>query len=135
MSIRPLSDTFSIGPQITVSDLPTLKAQGFNSLIICRPDGEEGQPSSADISAAAAEIGMATAYAPVVMGESPLDSLAAFEEGMQTLEGPTLGYCKSGMRAAMLWALSQRGKQSADEILGATASAGLDLERLRPALG
>ena len=46
--------------------------------------------------------GMEVAYAPMAMGESPMEVKKMFEDGM-TILWPTLGYCKSGMRVAMLW--------------------------------
>ena len=49
--------------------------------------------------------------------------------------GPVLAYCRSGTRSATLWALSQSGKRSAEEILGMAADAGYDLGGIAGALG
>ena len=54
---------------------------------------------------------------------------------VENAEGPVLAYCASGTRCSVIWALSQSGKQSADDILAQTAQAGYDLSGLRGALG
>ena len=134
MQVRALSDTLSTTGQIAVEDLPAIQAQGFKSILICRPDGEGDQPPSQTIAGAAEKLGLTTAYVPFNMGQNPGEILPDFAAQAGALEGPTLGYCKSGMRVAVLWALSQRGKLSADEILKAGADAGYDLSMIAPAL-
>ena len=55
------TDKFGTAPQISPSDLSEIAAMGFKTVINNRPDGEGGaeQPTSADIEAAAREIGRA----------------------------------------------------------------------------
>lgn len=134
MQTRALSPLMSAAGQISVEDLPALKEQGFKSILICRPDGEGGQTPSAEMIAAAEALGLQAAYVPFQMGQNPGEVLPAFSEQAEALDGPTLGYCKSGMRVAVLWALSQRDKMTGDEIMKAGAEAGYDLSMLAQAL-
>ena len=56
MELKRLTDTLSVSPQITVSDLPAIRAAGFRVIICNRPDGEGAdQPTFAEIEAAAFE--------------------------------------------------------------------------------
>lgn len=135
MNVNKLSNSFSVSSQIALEDIKFLGDLGYRSIIICRPDGEEGQPSFQEISVTAARIGIDVAYSPLPMGESPMEALPGFKMSMSKLKGPTLGYCKSGMRSCLLWALSQKGEQSADQIISSVQSAGFNIERLRPLLG
>lgn len=53
---------------------------------------------------------------------------------MAAMPGPVLAYCRSGTRSATIWALSQSGLQTRDEILTAAARAGYDLRGIAGAL-
>ncbi|MEK8044574.1 sulfur transferase domain-containing protein, partial [Burkholderia contaminans] len=55
MTIRKLTDTLSVSPQIAAADLPALHAAGIRAIICNRPDGEgPDQPTVTEIRAAAA---------------------------------------------------------------------------------
>ena len=57
--IRPIDDTISVAPQISVEDVPGIAAAGFVAIINNRPDGEDmGQPTGAEIRAAAEAAGL-----------------------------------------------------------------------------
>jgi uncharacterized protein (TIGR01244 family) len=104
MNIRPITNDFSVSTQILPSDLPQLKANGFSAVICCRPDREDpGQPSFAEIAAAAEKIGMVARHVPVRPDAIGASEVAAFGRAIHELEGPVLGYCRSGARAANLW--------------------------------
>ena len=134
MQAHSLSDALSASPQIVLEDLNAIQEQGYESLLICRPDGEGGQLDSDLIAVEAEKLGLKTAYVPFEIGQNPGEVLPAFEAALNDLDGPVLGYCKSGMRVAVLWALSQKGKQSARDILAAGAAAGYDLSMLEAML-
>ena len=51
---------------------------------------------------------------------------------MAGCDKPVLAFCKSGMRATSLWALSQAGKLTTEEILRQAAACGYDLAPLAP---
>ena len=104
MKVDFLTDDFAVSPQIEVADLETLKAQGFNSVFCHRPDQEEdGQPAFAEIAKAAEAAGLEARHLPVVPQHISDEEHAAFQEMLDALPKPVLAYCKSGVRAKMLW--------------------------------
>lgn len=129
----PLSDTLSVAGQISPADLRALAAAGFKSIVCNRPDGESpGQFSSQDIATAARQAGLTMACLPVVSGRvSPQDG-REFGELLNQLPGPALAYCRSGMRSATLWALSQAGSRPWPELVQRAAQAGFNLSGVAP---
>lgn len=135
MHTRPLADGLSVAPQITLDDVAAAAAQGFRSLMSNRPDGEEpGQPSAAEVEAAARDAGLEFRWLPVTMPTLSQADGRAFGAALEELPGPTLAFCRTGTRSTALWALSQAGTRPTDEILATAASAGYDLQALRPRL-
>ena len=67
---------------------------------------------------------------PVVAGKISDEDVAAFTEIFKVTDKPVLGYCRSGMRAATLWALSQASSVGLAEVLTAGKNAGYDLSGL-----
>ena len=132
--IRTLSNTVSVGPQLSVDDLAVLGAQGVTSIINNRPDNEEpGQTSSAELEMAARTAGLAYNHIPI----SGLPHAAAVSAVGDVLKsdaadnGRTVMFCRSGMRSAACWAMSQRLEGAdADDLRAAAAAAGYDLSRL-----
>ena len=128
MDIRKIDETISVTPQILPEELAELAALGFRSVIANRPDGEDaGQPTQDQIARAAAEAGLDFRFIPVRPGGLTPELVAEFGQAMDDLPGPVLAYCRSGTRSATIWALSQSGLKSRDEILAAGAHAGYDL--------
>ncbi|MFL6670708.1 MAG: TIGR01244 family sulfur transferase [Burkholderia ambifaria] len=135
MTIRPLTDLLSVSPQIAATDLPALHAAGIRAIVCNRPDGEGAdQPTVAEIRAAAAPLGIAVHYLPVDTGKVTDEQAAQFGALVAPLAGPILAYCRSGMRSATLWALSQAGRRPAADIVAIAAAAGYDLGALAPRL-
>jgi uncharacterized protein (TIGR01244 family) len=105
LQIRELSDDMSVTAQITVADMERIKALGFKSILCARPDAEEhGQPTAAEIQAAAEASGLEMVYVPVA-GPPFEEHAEKFASVWPDLSKPCLGYCRSGARANMLWAL------------------------------
>ncbi|MCL6655694.1 phosphatase [Agrobacterium rubi] len=135
MDIRKINDSISVSPQIKNEDMGELARLGFKSVISNRPDGEEaGQPRAEDTALAAKAAGLEFRHIPVVASDIRDRDVSLFDEAMRDLPKPVLGFCRSGTRAATLWAMSQADKQGADAVLAATKAAGYDLEKLRPRL-
>ena len=133
--IRTLTPEVSVAPQIALDDLPAIRAAGFKTVINNRPDGEQpGQPSSAEVEAAAQAAGLAYRHVPVVSGGMSMDDVAAFDAALTESEGPVLAFCRSGTRSATLWAFTQAGAREPDEILEIAGDAGYDLSGMRPYL-
>jgi sulfide:quinone oxidoreductase len=130
MTLRPLSPTVSVSAQLSPHVMPELAASGFKRVISNRPDGEEpGQPPAAVMEAAALEAGLTFAWIPVsgLPGPDQVAAVAALlADGV-----PTVMFCRSGMRSASAWAMSERlGGVDADALRAAAATAGYDLARV-----
>jgi sulfide:quinone oxidoreductase len=135
MAFKQLTPSLSVSPQLDAADVEAAARQGFRAIIDNRPDGEEpGQITAAQMEALAAEQGMGFAHVPVIPGKVGDSHVAAMVSALNHLEGPVLAYCRTGTRSTTLWALSQVGSQSADEILKSASAAGYDLSDLRPRL-
>lgn len=135
MKIASLDDTLAVSPQLTVADVAEAFRHGFRSIVAARPDGEDAnQPSVQTIRAAALAQGMGFAAVPVVPGCISDGDVHAFRAAMAALPKPVLGYCRTGARAASLWALSQAGTQPPEALLRTTAAAGYDCGALRERL-
>ena len=130
--IKPLREDFAVCAFIPPEKLCELPPR-FRTVINNRPDAEEpGQASSAAIETEARRLGLNYVHIPVEPGQFTGEQVAAFAKAVGT--GPAVAFCKSGKRAATLWALSQRGRMGADEILASAKAAGFDLAELRPRL-
>lgn len=120
-----------MSPQLAASDLPAIQAAGFRSIICNRPDGEgSDQPTFQEIEAAAREHGIEAHYLPVQSANVTDAQGAQFAELTQRLPGPVLAYCRTGMRAATLWGLSEAACRPLPEISAAGNAAGYDLDAL-----
>jgi uncharacterized protein (TIGR01244 family) len=119
-------NTFVSVRQLTVADVDEAAAQGIRLIVNNRPDGEEpGQPSSAEIEAAARAAGLDYRHIPVA-GAFPAEQVEAMARAIE--QGPVLAYCRSGTRSAFLWALARaRRGAPAGESVAAAAAAGYDL--------
>ena len=133
LKVVPLSETVAVAGQISPADLPAIARAGFKSVICNRPDGEDpGQPPHHELALAASQAGLTLAYLPVVSGRvSPQDG-QAFASLLAQLPAPTLAYCRSGMRSATLWALSQAGLQPWPTLVQQAAQAGFKLSGVAP---
>jgi uncharacterized protein (TIGR01244 family) len=134
---RTLDDTISVHGQVTEEDVVAARAQGFTTLINNRPDGEQpGQPTGAEIAAAAQTAGLDYVAIPVDHSGFGEDQVAAMRQALGAAPGPVLAFCRSGTRSTFLWALARaRMGDDADTLIGKAAAAGYDLSPIRPALG
>ena len=108
MDIRTLTADLSVTGQITKDQLAQIAAQGFRAIICNRPDGEEPeQPSFVQIEQAARAAGLEARYLPVTQADLTDDKAAGFANLLNTLPGPVLAYCRSGMRSSTLWSMAQ----------------------------
>ena len=108
MRIGQLSEQFFFSGQIEPEHVPMLAEHGFKTIICNRPDGEDwGQPTAAEIAAAAEEHRMGFIHIPVVSGGITPQNVQDFNEQRNNLEGPALLYCRSGARCAALWEIAE----------------------------
>ncbi len=134
MQSKPLTPKLSVGPQISAADMAEA-ARWFGAIINNRPDDEEpDQPSSAELEAEAKRLGLAYRHIPIIPGQLDEQGVQAFGEAVDQLGGPIFAFCRTGARAASLWALSQADQDDTDRILTTAKQAGYDLTSLRPRL-
>lgn len=134
-TIKRLTDTLSVAPQISEADLAALAAKGFRSVINNRPDGEEpDQPASHVLARAARAGGIAYRHIPVVSGQLQDAQARAFAQALAELPAPTLAFCRTGTRSTMLWALQATASLDDQAILARAAAAGYDLTAFAPRL-
>jgi sulfide:quinone oxidoreductase len=135
MQTRNLAEKFSVSSQLTLSDLTAAADQGIRSIINNRPDGESSdQPTSAEIEAAAAALGLGYRHIPVVAGQIHDEDIANFSVALAELEAPVLAFCRTGTRSASLWALSAPAEVVSSDLLSSARAVGYDLTALKPRL-
>jgi sulfide:quinone oxidoreductase len=136
MQLHKLTSDFAISAQVTVDDVKELAARGVRTLICNRPDGEAAdQPSQDTIGRAATAEGLTFHYLPTSTSDIADSTVDAFATLLQQSPTPVVAYCRSGTRAAMLWALSEAGKQSLCDILKTTKKAEVDISSLAHRIG
>lgn len=107
-NLKKLSNRFSVTTQITVEDIPAIRAAGFKGIICNRPDGEEaGQPTWHEIKAAALKAGLEPRYVPLAVPQPADEALADFDRAIQEIDGEILAFCRTGRRAEILWNATQ----------------------------
>ncbi len=109
MSLKTLTPTLSVSPQVLPQQVAQLAASGFKSIICNLPDGECGrdQPGFDQIAEAAKAAGMQSAYLPIVPGQAGPAEAVAFDDLLKRLPTPIIAFCRSGNRSATLWSMSQ----------------------------
>jgi sulfide:quinone oxidoreductase len=132
MDARKIDNRLTVSYQIQPDDLAEIAASGFKAVVCNRPDDEEpGQPSVAEIRAAAEAEGLAFHHIPTSSGNFPESVVSAFRDVRQQAGGPVFAYCRTGTRCVMIDALANPDGKSADAIIRAAAEAGYDLAPLR----
>lgn len=113
MDIRQIDENFSVSPQISPDDVRDIAAEGFQTIICNRPDGEGGQeqPDFAEVARVAEKAGITTFYVPVVGGRLTQDDVDAMAAALENAEGPVLAYCRSGTRSTTIYGIVQQQKR------------------------
>jgi uncharacterized protein (TIGR01244 family) len=127
--IRKVTDDFSVAPQIAPADLAAAAASGFTLVINNRPDGESpGQPTSAEMEAAAKAAGLDYVHIPVIGGPGPAQ-VQAVAQAIAEAKGPVLAFCRSGTRSIVTWSIgqAQSGARPRGDLVSLGADAGYDL--------
>lgn len=128
--IRQVTDRFATAPQIAPDDLPEAAARGFRLLVNNRPDGEApGQPTGAQMEAAARAAGLDYLHVPVVGAPTP-GQVEAMRRAVEAADGPVLAFCRSGTRSIVTWARGEAmaGRDRA-ELVALGRNAGYDLSQ------
>lgn len=133
MELRDLAPNYAVSAQFTPSDFATLAGMGVHTVICNRPDGEvPPELQAAPMQAAAEAAGIAFVFNPVIggMGLAPA-SIEEQADAIAAADGKVVAYCASGMRSALMWALSQAGHVPTEEILETVAKAGFPMDHLK----
>ena len=133
---RRLSDTMLASPQITVADVAAAKDAGVTLIVNNRPEGEsDDQTPGTEIEAAARAAGIDYLEIPIGYSGFSHPQVAKLAEALAGAEGTVLGYCRSGTRSTLLWALAKAEMGDDPEALAAAAAqAGYDVAPVRPAM-
>ena len=124
--IRPVTPDFAVAPQLQPGEMAEAKAKGFVFIINNRPDGEApGQPTAAEMKAAAEAQGLGYVHIPVV-GRPTEAQVKAVAEAAAGAGGPVLAFCRSGTRSIVSWSLGQAARPR-EEIVRLGEAAGYDL--------
>lgn len=131
--MKKLSTSVTTAGQLSPAEFSHLKQLGYSVIVNHRPDHEEpGQPTSQELSEAAAVSGLTYIWIPVsgMPDRAAVEATAAVLENADESE-PVLMFCRSGMRSTAAWAMAQSARGvDADELRAAAAAAGYDLSRL-----
>ena len=131
MMLNKIIEDYVVSDQITEEDLEQLKEAGFKTIFCNRPDNEEqNQVTVKSIQDKAIESGLNFIHQPVIGGQISQNDIDEFSDHYDDAEKPIFAYCRTGTRSSMLWALSESGKRSIDEILRLTSAAGYNLSNL-----
>jgi sulfide:quinone oxidoreductase len=131
MQLNKIIDDYVVSEQITVDDIQTIKEAGFKTIFCNRPDNEEiNQVTVESIKNAALKKGLKFIHQPVIGGQITQVDVDQFGDHFDASEKPIFAYCRTGTRSSMLWALSESGKRSVEDILTMTSKAGYNLNNL-----
>lgn len=113
MDIRQIDDNYSVTGQISPDDVRDIAAEGFQTIICNRPDGEGGddQPSFAEVAKVAEKAGIKTYYIPVIGGQPTQENVDEMASALAEAEGPILAYCRSGARSTNIYGIVQSQKR------------------------
>ena len=130
---RKLDDAVSVAGQISVDDVAEAARQGFVAIVNNRPDDEQpGQPSGAEIEAAAKANGLSYRAIPITHAGFSEEQVTAMGSALAAAPGPVLAFCRSGTRSTLVWALARaRAGDDVGELAAKAAGAGYDLSPIR----
>lgn len=133
-NFRRLTDHISASPQITPAQVAEAAEQGVTLIVNNRPDGEEeGQPTGAEIEAAAKAAGLEYLAIPVSGGGFAEPQVNAMIQALDSTAGQVLAYCRTGTRSTLLWSLAQaKLGRHPEEIAAMARAAGYDITPIRP---
>ncbi|TDG11982.1 TIGR01244 family phosphatase [Seongchinamella unica] len=134
MNSYKLTDTVAVAGQITSGLVDDIAAAGYKVLLNNRPDGEEpGQPTSAEIAAAAEAAGLEYHHIPVTAMNFPGEHLNEMADLFDDEERPVFAFCRTGTRCTNLWVVSRQPEERAAAVAHAQAI-GFDLSMAARAL-
>lgn len=130
MTIRAITERFSISGQPSLSEIADLAERGTSLLINNRPDGEEpDQPGTQAEAGAAEKTGLAYLHLPVTGATITREDVTRFRQAIRDADGPVVAHCRSGTRSLTLWAIGEvlEGGLTTDGLIEFGTRHGIDL--------
>ena len=127
MNYHKLTSSFFISSQIKISEVDSLKENGFTDVICNRPAHECNADERPEVIREAVQnLGLNFFDNPLSNGQLSLDTISnQRNDGIKTL-----AYCTSGTRSAILWAFSMAGELPTSKILECLVEAGFPMPHL-----
>jgi len=127
MNAYKLTEALTVSGQISPELVPQIAEAGYKVLINNRPDGEEpGQPTSAEISAAAEAAGLEYHHFPVTAMNFPGDDIEQMADFFDDEQRPVFAFCRTGTRCTNLWVVSREVDEQ-DAAAAKASGIGFDL--------
>lgn len=135
MDIRPLTETYSVTPQIAPEDIAAIAEAGFQTVICNRPDGEiPPELHLSTLRPALEAAGLTVIENPMAGGGltmEHIDTQRAAIDAATASGGKVLAYCASGNRSSILYALAMAGRAPTDDLIEAGARYGYQVPQFR----
>ena len=133
LDVKQVHPEYWVCGQIEPGDMTQAAEWGVRTIINCRPDNEsEGQVSSADLEVAARAAGIQYHHVPMKPGQLEPGVVARYTRAVEGSEEPILGFCRTGKRAMILWAVANPRELDVEQRIAAANQGGFDLSNLRP---
>ena len=101
---RALTSTVSVTGQMTTNKFQQLMQQGFKSVIVNRPDQEQGnQVKVGQLRSIAEKSQVSVIYQPIMSGQISQANIDELARSYNELPKPILMVCRSGTRSAALF--------------------------------
>ena len=127
MNAYKLSESLTVAGQIHPEAVPQIAEMGYRVLINNRPDGEEpGQPTSAEIAAAAEAAGLEYYHFPVTAMDFPGGDIEQMADFFDDEQRPVFAFCRTGTRCTNLWVVSREANEQ-DAAAARASGIGFDL--------
>ena len=128
-----ITPNFAVTGMPAAEDFETLAALGFKSVISNRPDHEEnGQLTGRNEAVLAWRAGLRFLHIPAAKHDLFTDAaVEPMADALNSLEGPIVAHCQTGLRSAILWAAASARSDTVDCVLAALRQAGFALDFLR----
>lgn len=129
----PISSNYAVSPALAADDFARVARLGFKTVISFLTEAEaELVLASRDAARAAQQAGLHFVHIPASKFDLMTDDvLDATSRELKSAEGPVLGTCTSGQRAAIIWAATKSRTTPVNDVLEALNAAGLNLSFLR----
>ena len=128
-----ISQNYAVGPCLDAAGFAGAAALGFKTIVSYLPDDEiAGAMTAAYAERLASACGLAFLHIPAAKYDLFADDVVSHAaRALAEAQGPVLGVCSTGQRAAIVWAAASARSQAVDGILQALASAGFAFDFLR----